>query len=187
VVISAVLVSAALGAVTAFLVAGPGLPKEVASVGPRVSVRSSSAYFPIADSTAGGSGPASTTSSRARSSGADDGGSATGPGFAPELATQGEPSHSEQGGTSKPPAGSSPGAPPDDEEPSEEVPGEEEQEEEEEEEEEEEAAPPEEPPGDEEKVTICHKAGSKSAKTFIVGASAVEEHLAHGDTLGACP
>jgi hypothetical protein len=184
-VVSAVVVSAALGAVTAFLVAGPGLPEGVASVGPRVSVQSSSAGFPIAQRagpgrpSAGGSGPASTTSSHARSSGADDGGSATGPGFALELATQGEPSHSEQGGTSGPPAGSSPGAPPDDEEPSEEVPGEEE--------EEEEAAPPEEPPGDEEKVTICHKAGATSAKTLAVGASAVEEHLAHGDTLGACP
>jgi hypothetical protein len=182
VVISAVLVSAALGAVTAFLVAGPGLPEEVASVSPRVSVQWSSADFPIADSTAGGSGPASSTSSGARLSGAGDVGSATGPGFAPELATQGEPSHSEQGGTSEPPAGSSPGAPLDDEEPSEEVPGEEE-----EEEEEEEAAPPEEPPGDEEKVTICHKAGSTSAKTLTVGVSAVEEHLAHGDPLGACP
>lgn len=73
--------------------------------------------------------------------------------------------------------------PPDDEEPSEEVPGEGEEGEEEEEEE----APPEEPREDEEKVTICHKAGSTDAKTLEVGASAAEEHLAHGDTLGACP
>lgn len=71
--------------------------------------------------------------------------------------------------------------PPDDEEPSEEEePAEEVPEEEEE-------APPEEPSADEEKVTICHKAGSTGAKTLTVGASAVEEHLAHGDTLGACP
>jgi hypothetical protein len=181
VVVSAVLVSAVLGAGTAFLVADPGLPQEVASVGPRVTVQSSSAAFPIAQRagagmpSAGGSGPASTAPSRASSSGADDGRLAIGPGFAPEPATQGAPLHSKQGGTSEPPAGSSPGAPPDDDEPSEEVPGEEEE------------APPDEPPRDEEKVTICHKAGSTSAKTLTVDASAVEEHLAHGDTLGACP
>jgi hypothetical protein len=34
-----------------------------------------------------------------------------------------------------------------------------------------------------EKVTICHK----GKKTISVGASAVPAHLAHGDTLGACP
>lgn len=38
-----------------------------------------------------------------------------------------------------------------------------------------------------EKATLCHKAGSKNAKTIEVGADAVDEHLAHGDTLGACP
>ncbi len=114
---------------------------------------------------------------RARSSPRpDDGRLATGPGFAPEPATHGEP-HPERGSTSEPPAGSSAGALPDDEEPSEEVPGEEDEEE----------APSEEPPGDEEKVSICHKAGSTGAKTLTVGASAVDEHLAHGDTLGACP
>jgi hypothetical protein len=49
------------------------------------------------------------------------------------------------------------------------------------------------PPGDEEpeptgeKATLCHKSGSKSSKTIVVGEDAVEEHLAHGDTLGACP
>ena len=37
------------------------------------------------------------------------------------------------------------------------------------------------------KATLCHKAGSKSAKTIEVGEDAVEEHLAHGDTLGVCP
>lgn len=48
-------------------------------------------------------------------------------------------------------------------------------------------APPEEEEQPAEKVTLCHKAGSKNAKTIEVGADAVEEHLAHGDTLGACP
>jgi hypothetical protein len=38
-----------------------------------------------------------------------------------------------------------------------------------------------------EKVTLCHNAGSKKAKTVDVKADAVDEHLAHGDTLGACP
>ena len=38
-----------------------------------------------------------------------------------------------------------------------------------------------------EKATLCHNAGSKNAKTIEVGADAVDEHLAHGDTLGACP
>ncbi len=192
-VVSAVLVSAALGVGIAFLV-GPGLRYEVASVGPRMSVQPSSAGFPIAESTAisgdeipiaqragtgrpsaGGSGPVSTASSRASASAADDGLFSTGPSLALEPATHDGPSRSEQGGTSEPPAGSSAGAPPDDEEPSEEVPGEEEE------------APPEEPPGSEEKVTICHKAGSTGAKTLTVGAGAVEGHLAHGDTLGACP
>lgn len=123
----------------------------------------------------------STASSPAGPSGVDDARLAAGPAFAPEPADNGESSHSEQGGTSEPPTGSSPAVPPDDEEPSEEEePAEEVPEEEEE-------APPEEPSADEEKVTICHKAGSTGAKTLTVGASAVEEHLAHGDTLGACP
>lgn len=43
----------------------------------------------------------------------------------------------------------------------------------------------EEPSG--EKATVCHKAGSKNAKTVEVGADAADEHLGHGDTLGACP
>ena len=34
-----------------------------------------------------------------------------------------------------------------------------------------------------EKVTICHK----GKKTIRIQASAVPGHLAHGDTLGACP
>ena len=46
-------------------------------------------------------------------------------------------------------------------------------------------APEEETP--EEKATVCHNAGSKNAKTIEVGADAAAEHLAHGDTLGACP
>jgi hypothetical protein len=196
VVVSAVLVSAALGAGTAFLVAGPGPSEEIASAGPSVSVQSASRDFPIPASTAnsddqipiaqrrgtesasaGESGPVSTASAPAGPSGADDARLAAGPAFAPEPAGNGEPSHSGHGGTSEPQTGSSPGVPPDDEEPSEEVP----------EEEEEEEAPAEEPPAEEEKVTICHKAGSTGAKTLTVGASAVEEHLAHGDMLGACP
>lgn len=36
------------------------------------------------------------------------------------------------------------------------------------------------------KVTLCHKAGSKRPKTISVGEGAVEAHLAHGDTIGAC-
>ena len=36
-------------------------------------------------------------------------------------------------------------------------------------------------------VTLCHKAGSKKPKTISVGEDAVEAHLAHGDTVGACP
>jgi hypothetical protein len=36
-------------------------------------------------------------------------------------------------------------------------------------------------------VTLCHKAGSKKPKTISVGEDAVEAHLAHGDTIGACP
>jgi hypothetical protein len=200
VVASAVVVSAALGAGTAFLAAGPGTSEEIASVGPRASVRSASVGFPSADSSAisgheitiaqragterapaGGEGPVSSPSSDSGQPVTDDARLAVEPGFASEPATHGAPSHSEQGGTFEPPAGSNAGAPPDDEEPTEEVPGAEEEEGEEE-------APPEEPPAEEEeKVAICHKAGSPGAKTITVGASAVEEHLAHGDTLGACP
>ena len=33
------------------------------------------------------------------------------------------------------------------------------------------------------KVTLCHK----GKKTLVVDASAVADHLAHGDTLGPCP
>jgi hypothetical protein len=200
VVASAVVVSAALGAGTAFLAGGPGTSEEIASVGPRASVRPASVGFPSADSTAisgheitlarhagkgtppaGGEGPVSSASSDAGQPAPDDARFAVEPGVASEPATHGAPSHPEQGGASEPPAGSNAGAPPDDEEPTEEVPAEEEEEGEEE-------APPEEPPAEEEeKVAICHKAGSPGAKTITVGANAVEEHLAHGDTLGACP
>jgi hypothetical protein len=38
------------------------------------------------------------------------------------------------------------------------------------------------PPTKEEKVTLCHK-----GTTITVDANAVDSHLAHGDTLGACP
>jgi hypothetical protein len=46
---------------------------------------------------------------------------------------------------------------------------------------------PEEEEETEESATICHKAGSKNPKTLDVAGGAVEEHLAHGDTIGACP
>ena len=36
-------------------------------------------------------------------------------------------------------------------------------------------------------VTICHKPGTPAEKTKEVPESAVAAHLAHGDTLGACP
>jgi hypothetical protein len=199
VVASAVVVSAALGAGTAFLAAGPGPTEEVANVGPRASVRSS-VGFPLADSTAisgheitlvqragkaappaGGEGPVSSASSDSGQPATDTARFAVEPGVASKPATHGAASHSEQGGTSEPPAGSNAGAPPDDEEPTEDVPRAEEEEGDED-------APPEEPPAEEEeKVAICHKAGSPGAKTITVGASAVEEHLAHGDALGACP
>ena len=38
----------------------------------------------------------------------------------------------------------------------------------------------------EEKVTLCHKSPDKSKKSITVGAAAVDEHLAHGDTEGPC-
>jgi hypothetical protein len=40
----------------------------------------------------------------------------------------------------------------------------------------------------EEKVTICHRPpGNEKALTLSVGSSAVPAHLAHNDTMGACP
>ena len=40
-----------------------------------------------------------------------------------------------------------------------------------------------------ERVTLCHKPpdNPENAQTLIVPSTAVEAHLAHGDTLGACP
>lgn len=38
----------------------------------------------------------------------------------------------------------------------------------------------------EEKITICHKPGTSSERTMEVPAAALEAHLAHGDTTGAC-
>jgi hypothetical protein len=48
--------------------------------------------------------------------------------------------------------------------------------------------PPPPPPDDDggEKVTICHKAGSKNAHTITISKSALQAHLNHGDTLGPC-
>jgi hypothetical protein len=42
------------------------------------------------------------------------------------------------------------------------------------------------PPAGNEKVTICHKPGSPAEKTKSVPASALSDHLGHGDTEGAC-
>jgi len=36
------------------------------------------------------------------------------------------------------------------------------------------------------KVTICHKPGSTSEKTLRIPASALEDHLGHGDFVGEC-
>jgi hypothetical protein len=41
-------------------------------------------------------------------------------------------------------------------------------------------------PTDTVKMTICHKAGTPAERTKQVPAQAVDGHLAHGDTLGAC-
>jgi hypothetical protein len=37
------------------------------------------------------------------------------------------------------------------------------------------------------KVLICHKTGKKGQHTISVASAAVNAHLGHGDTLGACP
>ena len=39
----------------------------------------------------------------------------------------------------------------------------------------------------EDEETICHKPGTPSEKTLTKSGSALEAHLAHGDTVGACP
>jgi hypothetical protein len=48
---------------------------------------------------------------------------------------------------------------------------------------------PQPPPSDDgsARVTICHKPGSKAEHTIVIDQSAVQTHLDHGDTLGACP
>jgi len=38
-----------------------------------------------------------------------------------------------------------------------------------------------------EKVLVCHKPDKKGGHTLSISSSAVPAHLAHGDTLGACP
>lgn len=37
------------------------------------------------------------------------------------------------------------------------------------------------------KIVICHKATGQSAQTIEISENAKDTHLAHGDTLGACP
>lgn len=39
---------------------------------------------------------------------------------------------------------------------------------------------------EEDRVTICHKPGTQAESTLEVSASALDAHLAHGDTTGAC-
>jgi len=41
--------------------------------------------------------------------------------------------------------------------------------------------------GDGEKVTVCHKPNSKNPHEITISSSALNAHLAHGDTLGPCP
>lgn len=37
------------------------------------------------------------------------------------------------------------------------------------------------------KITICHKPAGQPAQTIEISESAKDSHMAHGDTLGACP
>ncbi|MDC0358970.1 hypothetical protein OAO01_09145, partial [Oligoflexia bacterium] len=37
------------------------------------------------------------------------------------------------------------------------------------------------------KTTICHKPDSKNPNTLTINADALDGHLAHGDSTGACP
>ena len=39
---------------------------------------------------------------------------------------------------------------------------------------------------DQDDVTICHKPGTSAEKTMVIDASALSDHLGHGDTEGAC-
>lgn len=36
-------------------------------------------------------------------------------------------------------------------------------------------------------ITICHKPGTPAEKTLVIPEPALNAHLRHGDTLGACP
>jgi len=206
--VAAVLVSSTLGAGSALLVAGPRPEADdAASASPRGDVLEPSGVFPSAYRAAvsedeltieewPGEPTARTVSSCTTAFAVEGGGTATGAGADRGPMTRGE-GESGQGGTSEPSSGSTPGAPDDNEEPSEEAPGEGSDPDAPPEETPappvEEPAPPEEQPPapeeqpTEEQVTICHKAGSTNAKAIAVGAPAVANHLAHGDTLGACP
>lgn len=42
------------------------------------------------------------------------------------------------------------------------------------------------PPGEHDKVTICHKPNGKNPHTITISRSALQAHLNHGDTIGAC-
>jgi hypothetical protein len=206
--VAAVVVSGTLGAGSALLVAGhPPEAADAASASSRGDVLEPSGVFPSAYRAAvsedelpieewPGEPTAITGSSRTTAFAGEGGGTATGAGADRGPMTRDE-GQSGQGGTSEPPSGSTPGAPVDNEEPSEEAPGEGS----------EPGAPPDEtpappdetpaPPAEEpappeeqppapdeqpteEQVRIC-------AKTITVGAPAVAAHVAHGDTLGACP
>jgi hypothetical protein len=204
--VAVVVASGSLGAGIALLVAGPHLGAEdAASASPRSDVQELSGVFPRADRAAVSEDelaierwPREPTavSSRTTAFAVEGGGTATGAGADRGPMTRGE-GQSGQGGTSEPPSGSTPGAPVDNEEPSEEAPGEGSEPDAPPEETPpppaEEPAPPEEQPPapeeqpTEEQVTICHNADSPNAKTITVDAPAVDKHLAHGDTLGACP
>lgn len=48
-------------------------------------------------------------------------------------------------------------------------------------------APPVAPPAGEEMVTICHSPNSRNPQTLTIPRSALQGHLGHGDTMGACP
>ena len=37
------------------------------------------------------------------------------------------------------------------------------------------------------KVTICHHANASNLVTITISSSALDAHLAHGDTIGPCP
>jgi hypothetical protein len=140
-VLAAVVLSGALGAGAALLVAGRGLATDVASVGPSVNVQSSSGGSPTAFRAAtsedrsalaerdgaarpGSGAPTAATRSRTTASVLEQRGDGSAAGAGQEGESWGGPSQSEQGGASEPPTGPSPGVPVENEEPSEESPGE---------------------------------------------------------------